>query len=132
MGAISQLRVEIDDEIKQNSTLLLSVEQATEYFDRLCGHYANVFGENRVLVWQQQASTEGVRLAAAYNEEDEYGDRHVTRFIRVADMADPVNRDTAMGQLIQSVLRQRWDQVDKVTRRHLREIDQEESDGHAD
>jgi hypothetical protein len=123
MNAINELHVELSDSIRRRPDLSQAAESATRYLSSQLESHANVFGDNQGVTWQYQADhIDGPRVAIGYTEEDSLGHRHITRWIRPEEMADPVTRDVHMIQLLQDVLKQRWKQLDRVSKEHIRAI----------
>lgn len=122
MSNTNELRVEVADTLRQQPELALAAERATRYLESQLRSHANVFGHTREVVWQFQADhIDGPRVAVGYTEDDSLGTRHVTRWLRPEELADPVARDVHMIHLLQDVLKQRWKQLDRVRKEHRRE-----------
>jgi hypothetical protein len=127
-----ELRVEQSSTIRQRPDLSQAAESATRYLSSQLNSHTNVFGNNRALTWQFLPDyIDGPRVAVGYGEEDALGARHITRWIRPEELVDPVLRDVHMLRLLQDILKQRWKQVDRVSRDHLRALESEEEHGRA-
>ena len=118
-NATAELRVEMTDLIRQRPDLSQAADLATRYLSSQLDSHANVFGENRGLMWQYLPEhIDGPRVVVAYTEDDSLGHRHITRFLRPEELKDAVSRDVQMIHLLQDVLKQRWKQLDRAGEEH--------------
>ena len=89
MTATTDLRVEMDDALRQRPDLLHAAESATDFLDDFVRGHAATFGDDRAMTWRYQpAHPDGERVVVTYSERDDLG----SRFARARPHAEPTPR----------------------------------------
>ena len=116
MTATTDLRVDMDDALRQRPDLLHAAEAATEFLDDFVRGHAATFGDDRAMTWRYQpAHPDGERVVVTYAERDDLGARAVKHQLAAVDLCDATGRRREMRKLLQSVIAERWKQMDAAT-----------------
>lgn len=125
-----EIKVEVTDSLLSKPELYRIATAASDYFTSQLMAHAKVFGSNKTLTWQLQSNDiDGPCVAVGYNEDDEWGRRYITRYIRTEELVDPVRRDIEMLRLLQDALRQRWNRIEQNSREQELILKSEEDNG---
>ena len=127
--ATAEMRVEIDDRIKDDKTLLGAVEAASEFFRRAVVSQPELVHRDGMLSWKVGTYSPGDRrIVRKYSEPNADGNtqRSITAELLPSALLDPVHRDVSMLRLLSAISRWRLEEVNESIRKHLRELDSEE------
>lgn len=120
MNESNEVRVEIDDRIRQHPDLFPAVGAASDYFVENVRGRPGVVVKKGLLRWELTDYPSGkVRVIRRYSEPNGAPDGHtLTKELDPPSLFDPVQRDVSMLALLQDILR--WRELDERTRQHLR------------
>ncbi len=115
-----------DESILHDATLHTFVSKATDYYRRLIVRH-HLDAAERKMVWDRAEPAIPV-VRTMMQETDEYGYREAEIALTIRRLNDSVGREIAMGELLQKLLRQRWDQISAVLERGISELEAAESE----
>ncbi len=116
MTATTDLRVEMDDALRQRPDLLHAAEAATEFLGDFVNRHPVAFGDDRVMTWRYQpAHPDGERVVVTYSERDELGDRFARLALAPNQMLDSGGRNYRVSKVLHDIIAQRWKQMDAAS-----------------
>jgi len=116
MTATTDMRVEMDEAMRERPDLLRAAEVASDFLGEFVGRHPDAFGEDRAMTWRYDPlHPDGERVWVSYSEHDDLGERAVQQWFPPKDFFDPVSRRSRMRDVLHGVIAQRWKQMDART-----------------
>ena len=113
MTATTDLRVEMDDALRQRPDLLPAAESATEFLDDFVRGHAATFGDDRAMTWRYQpAHPDGEGIVVTYSERDDLGNRVARLALTPNQMLDSGGRNYRVSKILHDIIAQQWKQMD--------------------